>query len=159
MKNNSARIPRGKINSRTVGDGLTNRAWISDISPFIHQLQYENKCRFTSIRTYVSKRAPYGVQIWQKKRKIRIPLHAWELETAEHLLDEWCWIRNLHPDTINRRDYSSFKLIARCFRPELIPASIDLVIVEPPVLVVEDPLVKRGLEYPVEITVSPVVVP
>jgi hypothetical protein len=31
-----------------------------------------------------------------------IPAHAWELEIAEHLLDDWCWVRELHPDTINR---------------------------------------------------------
>jgi hypothetical protein len=41
-----------------------------------------------------------------------IPAHAWELETAEHLLDDWCWVRELHPDTINRSDYSKFRLRA-----------------------------------------------
>jgi hypothetical protein len=30
-----------------------------------------------------------------------IPAHAWELETAKHLLDEWCWVRGLHPDTVD----------------------------------------------------------
>jgi hypothetical protein len=34
-----------------------------------------------------------------------VPAHVWELETVEHLLDEWCWIHALHPDTVERRDY------------------------------------------------------
>lgn len=83
-----------------------------------------------------------------------IPTHAWELETAEHLLDEWCWVRKLHQDTLQRKDYSSFKLMAWCLRPELVPTAMDLVIVEPLVLVEEDPPVKRGLEYPIDIIVS-----
>ncbi|KAK3145269.1 hypothetical protein QOZ80_4AG0326510 [Eleusine coracana subsp. coracana] len=41
-----------------------------------------------------------------------VPAHAWEMVTTEHLLDEWCWVRHLHPDTVQRRDYSSFRLMA-----------------------------------------------
>jgi hypothetical protein len=83
-----------------------------------------------------------------------IPAHTWELETAEHLLDEWCWIRNLHPDTVNRRDYSVFRCTAWSSRPDLIPADMDLaIVVEPPVPVEEDPPVKRALEYPIQIMV------
>lgn len=80
-----------------------------------------------------------------------ISAHAWELETAEHLLDEWCWVRELHPDTIDRRDYSSFRLKAWCYDPELIPADMELVIVEPPVLVEEVPPLKRALKYDIKI--------
>lgn len=84
-----------------------------------------------------------------------IPAHAWELETAEHLLDEWCWVRELLPDTGQQRDYSVFRLLAWCSEPEHIPAAIDLVIVEPPTMFEENPPVKRGLEYPIEIAVAP----
>jgi hypothetical protein len=31
-----------------------------------------------------------------------VPPHAWELETTEHLLDDFCWVQELHQDTINR---------------------------------------------------------
>lgn len=85
-----------------------------------------------------------------------VPAHAWELKTAEHLLDEWCWIRNVHPDTIVRWDYSVFSVFAWSLRPESIPAAIDLVISEPPVMVEEVPPVKWALEYPNEVTVLPV---
>jgi hypothetical protein len=85
-----------------------------------------------------------------------IPAHAWELETAEHQLDDRCWVRELHPDTINRRDYSSFRLKAWCERPGLVPAAMDLIIVEPPVsLEVAEPL-KRGLCYLIKISMTPV---
>lgn len=80
-----------------------------------------------------------------------IPAHAWELETAEHLLDEWVWVRELHPDTLARRDYSVFRLSAWCVNPELLPAVMDLSIVEAPVLEEESPPVKRTLDYPVSI--------
>jgi len=84
-----------------------------------------------------------------------VPAHVWKLETAEHLLDEWCWVHALHPDTVQRRDYSSFRLSAWCSSPERIPAAMDLVVVEPPAPVVEVPPVKRALSYAVSITVVP----
>ncbi|CAN6272551.1 unnamed protein product [Urochloa humidicola] len=43
-----------------------------------------------------------------------IPAHVWELETAEHLLDEWCCIKALHEDTVDRKDYSNFRLSTWC---------------------------------------------
>jgi hypothetical protein len=85
-----------------------------------------------------------------------IPEHAWELETAEHLLDEWCWVRELHPDTVNRRDYSSFRLKAWSSWPELIPADMELIIVEPPTQLEESPPLKRALRYQVKIKVMAV---
>lgn len=85
-----------------------------------------------------------------------VPAHVWELETAEHLLDEWCWISALHPDTIDRRDYSTFRLSAWCLQPEKIPAAMELVVVEPPAPIVEDPPLKHVLSYDVVITVAPV---
>jgi len=84
-----------------------------------------------------------------------IPAHVWELDTAEHLLDEWCWVRALHPDTVDRRDYSTFRLSAWCSHPEEIPAAMDLVVVEPPAPVAEAPPVKRALSYDVQITMVP----
>ncbi|CAD6204738.1 unnamed protein product [Miscanthus lutarioriparius] len=83
-----------------------------------------------------------------------IPAHAWELETAEHLLDEWGWVRELHPATIDRKDYSVFRLKAWCSQPELIPTTLDLDIVEPPIQVEDFPPVKRALRYEIKIAVS-----
>ncbi|CAO2045655.1 unnamed protein product [Urochloa humidicola] len=84
-----------------------------------------------------------------------IPPHVWELETAEQLLDEWCWVRSLHSDTRERKDYSSFRLSAWCSRPEQVPAAMDLVVVEPPAPVEENPPIKRALSYQVNIAVKP----
>jgi hypothetical protein len=68
-----------------------------------------------------------------------VPPHVWELETTEHLLDEWCWVRGLHRDTLERKDYSSFRLTAWCSSPGKVPVAMDLVVVEPPVHVEENP--------------------
>ncbi|CAN6201486.1 unnamed protein product [Urochloa humidicola] len=84
-----------------------------------------------------------------------VPAHVWELETAEHLLDEWCWVRALRPDTLDRLDYSSFRVSAWCSNPEGIPASMELVVVEPPAPVAESPPVRRALAYTVQISVEP----
>jgi hypothetical protein len=62
-----------------------------------------------------------------------VPVHVWELEMIEHLLDEWCWVSNLHLDTVNRRNYAAFQLRAWCDRPELVPSAMDLIIIEPSV--------------------------
>jgi hypothetical protein len=83
-----------------------------------------------------------------------IPAHAWELETAEHLLDEWCWVSKLHPNTVNWHDDSSFKLTAWCFSHEPVPAAMDLVIVESPVFTEDGEHLKRALCYPISISVS-----
>ncbi|CAN6272591.1 unnamed protein product [Urochloa humidicola] len=41
-----------------------------------------------------------------------VPPHVWELETAEHLLDKWCWVHALHSNTLEHKDYSSFRVSA-----------------------------------------------
>jgi hypothetical protein len=82
--------------------------------------------------------------------------HAWELETTEHLLDDWCWLSKLHPNTVNPWDYSSFKLSVWCFTQEPVPTEMDLVIVEPPVCTGDGEHLKRALCYPISIKVSPV---
>ncbi|KAF0934864.1 hypothetical protein E2562_028868 [Oryza meyeriana var. granulata] len=81
-----------------------------------------------------------------------VPPHAWDIATAQHLLDDACWIRDVHPGTANRRD--CFRLSAWCADPGLVPPALDLLIVEPPVDVDEVPPVKRALSYPVEIKVN-----
>jgi hypothetical protein len=86
---------------------------------------------------------------------IGVPAHICELETTEHLLDEWCWLSELHPDTINRQDYSSFRLRAWCVHPELILTAMDLIVVEPPVQAEEAKQLKWALSYPIEIAVLP----
>jgi hypothetical protein len=53
-------------------------------------------------------------------------------------------------------DITPFRLKAWCEHPELVPAAMDLIIVEPPVsLEVAEPL-KRGLCYPIKISMTPV---
>lgn len=81
-----------------------------------------------------------------------LPVHAWEVSTAEQLLNPYGWVEQIHAATRNREDFSVFQLKAWC-NPELIPCSRDLVIVEPPVVAMESPTVKRALVYPVQISV------
>jgi len=107
-----------------------NEGWPLHLPPFT--LYFRRWSRFKSATAVV---LPSLVDIELNG----IPAHAWELETAEHLLDEWCWVRELHPATIDRRDYSSFRLKAWCSQLESIPAVMDLDIVEPPVQVEESP--------------------
>jgi len=49
-----------------------------------------------------------------------IPAHAWDLATAEVLLDEHCWIEGGHPSNENRRDM--FLLKAWCSDPARLPS-------------------------------------
>jgi hypothetical protein len=85
-----------------------------------------------------------------------VPPHVWELETTEHLLGNWCWIEELHQDTISQRDYSSFRLKAWCTQPELVPSSMELAVVEPPVQVQEEMTSKRALGYKIGISLHSV---
>lgn len=85
-----------------------------------------------------------------------VPAHAWEVATAENLFNPYGWLKQIHSDTRRRLDYSAFKFTAWCFNPGEIPASRDLVIVEPPNLPVESPPVKRALVYPITIKATPV---
>jgi hypothetical protein len=61
---------------------------------------------------------------------VGIPAHAWNLTTAEVLLDELCWIDGLHPGNADRRDV--FMVKAWCSDPALFPPEMTLEIVEPP---------------------------
>jgi hypothetical protein len=58
-----------------------------------------------------------------------IPAHAWNLATAEVLLDELCWIDGVHPSSADRRDV--FMVKAWCSDPALFPPEMTLEIVEP----------------------------
>ncbi|RCV12334.1 hypothetical protein SETIT_2G260900v2 [Setaria italica] len=52
-----------------------------------------------------------------------VPQHAWNLRTAEHLLNKHCWVLRLLPETVDRSDLTSFKLLAWCSQPEAIPSA------------------------------------
>jgi hypothetical protein len=83
-----------------------------------------------------------------------ILVHAWELATAQNLLRDICSDVELHPDTVNRFDFSSFKVFGWCYRPHLIPDSFELLI---PVRVFGSggpPAVRRLLSYSVTASVS-----
>ncbi|OEL24254.1 hypothetical protein BAE44_0014727 [Dichanthelium oligosanthes] len=84
-----------------------------------------------------------------------IPAHAWELSTAELLLNEYCWISGIHPDTADRRD--SFRVAAWCSNPSIFPSKMELEIVEPNLMAGDLQLEKRTLIY--SVMVSVVVVP
>jgi hypothetical protein len=45
---------------------------------------------------------------------LRALVDSGSIHTAEHLLDEWCWVNSLHLDTVNRRNYAAFQLRAWC---------------------------------------------
>jgi hypothetical protein len=77
-------------------------------------------------------------------------------EESRHMLGNWrrqntCWMggvlsgsyTRIRWRTVARRDYSVFRLSVWCTRPDLIPPAMDLVIVEPPIMVEEEPPVKR----------------
>lgn len=82
-----------------------------------------------------------------------VPAHTWEVSTAENLFNPFGWLKQVHPDTRLRLDYSAFKFSAWCFKLSDIPASRDLVVVEP-VDLAETPPVKRALVYPVSFSVQ-----
>jgi len=80
-----------------------------------------------------------------------IPAHAWNLATAESLLNDFCWISDIHPETVDRRDI--FRLVGWCSSLEAVPAEIDLEIIEAPVAAGDARPVKRSLVYPVTVSV------
>jgi hypothetical protein len=43
---------------------------------------------------------PYAVEV----ELCGIPAHAWEVSTAEQLLDEFCWVSDSYLDTATHRD-------------------------------------------------------
>lgn len=96
---------------------------------------------------YYSRLFPASTHGWSKLMISGIPEHA-----CGSLLDEFCLIRGILPDTINRRD--SFHLMAWCMEPELIPASMDLLIEEPTPAFVQGTPVLCALSYPVSIMTS-----
>jgi len=79
-----------------------------------------------------------------------IPAHAWELATAEALLNDFCWIGDLHPETAERRDV--FRLAGWCSSLESVPSEVDLEIIEAPVAGDGGIPAKRSLLYPVEVS-------
>ena len=58
-----------------------------------------------------------------------IPAHAWDLDTAAQLLDDWCLPCDVHPMTAIQR--KTFRLAAWCSNPGDIPPVIQLEIAEP----------------------------
>ena len=79
-------------------------------------------------------------------------MHAWDLDTAKQLLDESCIINEVHPSTATDRDV--FRLSAWCTRPELIPASMDLLIEEPQLADGEVASGRLALAYPMKISAT-----
>jgi hypothetical protein len=83
-----------------------------------------------------------------------IPVHAWELATTQNLFRDFCSEVELHPDTVNCLDFSSFKVFEWCRRPQLIPGSFELLIPERVMSSGGPPAVRRLLSYSVTASVS-----
>lgn len=69
----------------------------------------------------------------------------------ELLLNGFSLVHRLHADTEGGVNLGEFKLDAWCARPELLPSSMDLHVVE---LAVEGMLIPRTLVYPILVAVS-----
>jgi hypothetical protein len=82
-----------------------------------------------------------------------IPAHLWGLETASHLLDEHCLIRDVHPAFAEGVDLSVFKLSAWCDEPELVPAELDLLAEEPQLRAFDFGPSPRTLVFPISVRV------
>lgn len=84
---------------------------------------------------------------------VGIPPHVWRRSTAATLLGSYCSIDHVHPDTLARRNLSTFTLTAWTTRPERIPESRTLCVPEP--FDAESLLqpMRRTLRYPVHIHV------
>lgn len=82
-----------------------------------------------------------------------IPPHVWEYSTGADLLRPFCSLVSLDPDTASQMDLSTFKITAWTTRPELIPDSRILVVLEP--MDEESPFypLRRTLNYNVQIRV------
>jgi len=81
-----------------------------------------------------------------------IPAHAWELATVAQLLNDHCWISEIHPTTLDRRDV--FTVIAWCSHPGLIPQVLELEILEPLLAAGGSRPVRRTLVYPISVSVA-----
>jgi hypothetical protein len=53
---------------------------------------------------------------------------------VEQLLSDYCLIQRLHPEVEERDNFFVFKLRAWCAWPELLPASIEIHAIEPPIV-------------------------
>ncbi|RLN43022.1 hypothetical protein C2845_PM01G44800 [Panicum miliaceum] len=104
-----------------------------------HSLQVRRWSRF--INTMAAS-LPVAVEVELRG----IPAHTWELATAEALLNDFCWISDLHPGTADHRDV--FHLVGWCSSLEAVPTEIDLEITEAPVVGDGGIPDKRSLVYP-----------
>jgi hypothetical protein len=75
--------------------------------------------------------------------------HAWDLATVETLLNDFCWITDIHPDLENQREV--FKVAAWSSCSEFIPNETVLEIVEPTML--EGESLRRTLSYDIKVRV------
>jgi hypothetical protein len=83
-----------------------------------------------------------------------VPLHAWSVETARSLLRAHCTALELHPDTVARLNFSSFRVLGWSRHPELIPVAVDLLILKPVQSFEVETTVKHLLAYQVMASVS-----
>jgi hypothetical protein len=80
-----------------------------------------------------------------------IPIHAWDLASMETLLNEWCWITEIHPVFAHQREV--FRVIAWCSSSSSIPKKLHLEIIEPLVTDRGGGGLRRSLSYPIEVLV------
>lgn len=87
-----------------------------------------------------------------------IPPHVWEHSTVAALLQGYCSIEFVHPDTLNWRDLSTFSLTAWTTRPKRIPESRTLCVPEPFEAELLLQPMRHTLRYPVQIRVRRLIV-
>jgi hypothetical protein len=80
-----------------------------------------------------------------------IPEHAWFRSMAENILRDSCWISEVHPNTLQEKDFSSFHVSAWCFDPGRLHRVMDLHIIEPGLHTLE----KRCLTFKISVSVTP----
>jgi hypothetical protein len=81
-----------------------------------------------------------------------VPAHAWELSTAQVLLDGSCLVRAPLPDTAAQCDLSAFSVSTWAAQLDSIPPAVNLIIPEPASVNAELPAVKCDPLYKVQVS-------
>ncbi|CAD6333942.1 unnamed protein product [Miscanthus lutarioriparius] len=136
----------------TEGAKLLLRKWIVELKeqPWSKQRKSNDQPAFNwALNKTAGQALAASLPVAVEVELVGIPAHAWNLATAEVLLDELCWIDGLHPGNTDRRDV--FMVKAWCSDPALFPPEMTLEIVEPPLARGSD---VRTLTYPIKVTAA-----
>lgn len=104
-----------------MADRAYDKGMIVDISPSLRA----HVMRWSRLLNSSAAALQYQVEVELRG----IPIHAWDLASMETLLNEWCWITEIHPVSAHQREV--FRVIAWCSSPSSIPKKLHLEIIEP----------------------------